>query len=389
MKVQTVATCQALNTYLRRATWGLPAPRRQELWDELEEHALTRAAQLGLHGFSSQDALTQAIRELGPPVRVGLGMAKVYAMPKLLLAAGTLAVALSAALYALAGGRDAVSLLPVLTQRPAKPTCVRGTVPTSPHIAVVSQQGNVTCYTFNQPGAYGGVFLSGTDLQRAITAQGGQVTLQNGHLTLSLPGQTTGGGSVSAFFSKDGVAYYDAASVVRSLRTPRPITLQGFRAPQLRVSGLTLQFGAPGTELGRAFYNPLGLDLAARLLRSGQAAVPVDPLPGEWVAAAPGQTSTGPLHAVQTGLPKGEVVMLMTKRDGQNYAVDTAEVQAGGLVQLQSHAATLRFVKDPGQLGPFASGGAVPGLLVRVSGVPLDRLASGIFLPAQATSTAR
>ena len=37
------ATPTPLAAYLRRATWGLPRARQQELWDELEEHVLTRA----------------------------------------------------------------------------------------------------------------------------------------------------------------------------------------------------------------------------------------------------------------------------------------------------------------------------------------------------------
>ena len=38
-------TSPAVHAYLRRATWGLPRERQQELWDELEEHLLTRAEQ--------------------------------------------------------------------------------------------------------------------------------------------------------------------------------------------------------------------------------------------------------------------------------------------------------------------------------------------------------
>ncbi|MBZ9712818.1 permease prefix domain 1-containing protein [Deinococcus multiflagellatus] len=382
-------TCApALDAYLRRATWGLPEQRRQELWDELEEHVLTRTDHLLLSGLSPQDALTQALRELGPPSRVTLGMAKVYSMPKLFLAATTAALGLSATLYALAGGREMTFTLPVLTQQPVKPSCVRGTVPTSTGLTIVSQQGGVTCYTFNDANAYKGVFLSGTDLQQAINAQGGKATLQGARLSIDLPGLTTDGGDLNALFTKDGTPYYAAATVVGTLRTPLPMTLKDFKAPQVQIGNLKLQLGQPGTNVGRAFYNPLALHLVSRLL-SQDDATPLRTVSGGWFAAAPGETPQGPAHVVQTDLPKGEVVMLVTKRAGNAFMADTAEVQAGGSVRLQSEAKNIRFVNDPAQLGPYASGGQINALLVQISNTPLNELPSAIFLPKQATSSAR
>ena len=67
----------AVTAYLRRATWGLPKLRQQEVWDELEEHLLTRAEQLQLGDLTPTQALAQALHELGSPSRVTLGMAKV------------------------------------------------------------------------------------------------------------------------------------------------------------------------------------------------------------------------------------------------------------------------------------------------------------------------
>ncbi|PTA67250.1 permease prefix domain 1-containing protein [Deinococcus arcticus] len=378
----------ALNAFLRRASWGLPEGRRQELWDELAEHVLTRTDHLLLSGLSPQDALTQALRELGPPSRVTLGMAKVYSMPKLFLAAAAAALGLSAALYALAGGRDVTFTLPVLTQQPVKPSCIRGTVPTATGLTIVSQQGGVTCYTFNDANAYKGVFLSGNDLQQAINAQGGKATLRGARLSIDLPGLTTGGGDLNATFAKDGRPYYDAATVVGTLSTPLSVTLRGFKAPQVQIGNLKLQLGQPGTNVGRAFYNPLALHLISRLLPRDQA-TPLRTVSGGWFAAAPGETLKGPAHTVLTELPEGEVVMLVTKRAGNTFMADTAEVKAGGSVSLKSEAANLRFVTDPDQLGPYASGGQINALLVRLSNTPLNNLPSAIFLPRQATSTAR
>ncbi|WP_019588185.1 hypothetical protein [Deinococcus apachensis] len=49
-------TPAALTAYLRRATWGLPKARQQELWDELEEHVLTRVDHLCALGALPQEA---------------------------------------------------------------------------------------------------------------------------------------------------------------------------------------------------------------------------------------------------------------------------------------------------------------------------------------------
>ncbi|GGI91309.1 permease prefix domain 1-containing protein [Deinococcus wulumuqiensis] len=57
----------ALEAYLRRATAGLPPAKRQEVWDELEEHVYCRAEQLEWQGAAPEQALAQALAELGPP----------------------------------------------------------------------------------------------------------------------------------------------------------------------------------------------------------------------------------------------------------------------------------------------------------------------------------
>ena len=94
-------------------------------------------------------------------------------------------------------------------------------------------------------------------------------------------------------------------------------------------------------------------------------------------------------HHVATSLPAGEVVMLITKRAGENYMADTAPVMQDGSVSLASEANKINFVADPAQLGPYPTRGRINALLVRVSNIPLSKLKTGIFVPAQPTSDAR
>ena len=133
----------ALEAYLRRATAGLPPAKRQEVWDELEEHVFCRAEQLEWQGAAPEQALAQALAELGPPLRVSAAMNGVHNMPKLISIGGIAALAVTAGLYALAGGGSQPLILSVRTTQPVKPSCVRGTKPSGPSITIVSEKNGI------------------------------------------------------------------------------------------------------------------------------------------------------------------------------------------------------------------------------------------------------
>ncbi|MDL2343645.1 permease prefix domain 1-containing protein [Deinococcus sp. MIMF12] len=373
------ATPAPLAAYLRRATWGLPPERQQELWDELEDHVLTRADGLCLSGLSPEAALSQALRELGPPTRVSAGMTQVYLMPKLILTASAAALALSAALYALAGGAEGgVTTLPVLTQRPAKPTCVRGTVPQN--VTVVSQQGGVTCFTYNDPRVYRGVYLRLSTLRDALRTHGIEAAVQPGaNLVFRLP--EAGRVVVSGFTGSDGQGYVSAAGLVAAA-SGAPLTLSGFAAPVVTLAGVPLRFGDGQTaSVGEDFYGELSQALVERV-------VPLwdDPASLSVTTLAEG----GFTHRVGTGLPPGEVVLLVTRRTfGNDFVTSAAEVGADGTATLRSSQQRLRFVFSSGQLSAPSPDGSASALLVRVTGVPLQNLPTVVTLPTPRTSEGR
>ncbi|RTR25342.1 permease prefix domain 1-containing protein [Deinococcus radiophilus] len=72
----------ALTRYLRLATLGLLGEQRQAAQDELEEHLLTRADHLHAFGLPYDQALSQALRDMGSPLLVSAGMLRVHTMPK-------------------------------------------------------------------------------------------------------------------------------------------------------------------------------------------------------------------------------------------------------------------------------------------------------------------
>lgn len=372
-------TPPALAAYLRRATWGLPPQRQQELWDELEDHVLTRADQLSVLGSPPEQALSQALRELGPPTRVSAGMTQVYLMPKLILAASAAALALSAALYALAGGAEGgVTTLPIVTQRPAKPTCVRGTVPQN--VTVVSRQGNVTCFTYNDPRVYRGVYLPLKAVQGALSARGFQAAVQPGAvLAFRLP--EAGRVVVNGFTGPDGQPYVSAAQLVGAA-SAAPLTLSGFAAPVVTLAGVPLRFGdGSAATVGEDFYSELATGIIERLLTPSD-----DPRTFSVTTSLKG----GFTHRVQTDLPPGEVVMLVTRRTFSNdFVASAAEVGADGRVSLRSAQARLRFVFSSGQLSAPSPDGMAAALLVRVTGVPLQNLPTTTILPTPRTSEGR
>lgn len=391
MNDAALQTTPAVRAYLRRATWGLPKERQQEVWDELEEHLLSRAAQLQVSGLIPSEALKCALAELGSPARVSAGMTGVYLMPKLILIAGASAVALSAALYALAGGNEGKILtLPALSTRPVKPSCARGTVSPNAMIEIVSQKDGVTCYTFTDPSVYAGAFVGLNDLKNAFEANGIKTKfLPNGALEVHYPNAPRR--LLNRRFEQGGQGFVDAASLivstVREPITPR-LELTGFDNPVLTLGTLRLQLGSQEQPVkGAAFYQSLMPTLVGVLTTPD--------LSKGWEASVGGidrNTAAAirfPKHQIQTDLNGGEIVMLLTARNKGLYFADFAPVSSDGRATLYTDQSRLRFVSDVAQLSPHLSGGRIPALLVRVTDVPLRSLKIGIFIPRQATSDAQ
>ena len=370
-----------LATYLRRATWGLPEARRQELWDELEEHVLTRADHLTLLGHSPDTALTQAIRELGLPARVTLGMAQVYTMPKLLLAAGTLALGISATLYALAGGSGPTITLPVVSNGLPEASCVKGTLPSETVVTVVSRkpESGITCSIFRQPSEPTFTLtprghISETTLMTAVKAVGGSAKVdQKGYLTFFT---SSAAGSSSASFPattiKDGERYFPVDTLLFLLLT-HDVRLSGFDRPTIRAKDFGLTIGDRADEsVGQAFYSGFTRIFAGQFTNTNQFRF---------------NTDTGPyLHTNQTSLPQGEVVMLMTAKMG-TYTADYAPVGAGGVVKLHSFSPHIVLIDHPKTLDEQPQDGVFNAVLLQVSNVPINEPKR--VLTDQPTSDAR
>jgi hypothetical protein len=385
------STPPALAAYLRRATWGLPKARQQELWDELEEHVLERTDHLCAFGKPYEQALRQAISELGPPARVNAGMSEVYLMPKILISAGVAALALGATFFAIAGGGALLSV-PGLTAKLAAPMCLNNSpaVHADQNALALQQEACNSLLTGGENAELAVVGLN--DLKKVFNDNGIAARLMpSGNLEVFYaPGVTR---VLTRQISLGGKGYTQASnlitSVLNSTFTP-VLRVSGFRNPLLDFGKFTLQLGKADKPVdGTAFYQDLAPVFLGVLKEREKGK-------GWNIAYANfnGGSSTAS-HVVQTKLKPGEVIIMASKTKHPDitqpdiFTGDVAVVSKNGTVALRSDQPHLHFVRNLDQLSSKARNGRINALLLRVTNIPLGDLKSGIFVPVQATSDAR
>jgi hypothetical protein len=385
------STPRPLAAYLRRATWGLSAARRQELWNELEEHLLTRADHLCAFGTPYELALAQAISEMGPPAKVSAGMTEVYLMPKILISAGAAALALGAVFFALAGGGALLSV-PGLTAKLAAPVCLNNSAAAQMDKNALALQ-QAACDALITGGTQAELAVVGlNDLKKVFNDNGIDARLTSlGDLEVRYaPGVTR---VLTKQLNIGGKGYTQAsnliASVLDSTLTP-VLKVSGFNNPVLDFEKFKLQLGNLDRPVdGMSFYQdlaPIFLLALKEHLNSKTWTLSYTRFDG---GSAPVK------HVIQTKLKPGEVVMMASQikssvvTESDIFSGDVALVAQDGTVTLRSYQAHLRFVSTLSQLSPQASDGRVNALLLRVTNIPLRNLKSGILTPAQPTSDAR
>ncbi|MBB5378823.1 hypothetical protein HNQ07_004330 [Deinococcus metalli] len=329
-----MATPPRLLAYLRRATLGLPRHRRQELWDELEDHLLTRSRHLQASGHSPDAALGQALTELGAPTRVSVGMGRVFQVRPLTFALGLLMA--SATLLAL---------------RPAPAPEVLN-VP-SPLAAFQDCAGALPSCLTSTPGD---VWLQPEEVAAALKRQGVQASVnKNGEVIIIWQEKQI---TVPTFLTAGGQPFVGAATLTGVLMQVEPrLRVWGYnRMPILQAGSVSLTLSpAQGQMTSAAYYRSLGRVLVGKWM----AGVTVKP-----------SSSSDPLHRLTTALAPGEVVMLVTRNADGSVAFDVTPVGTNGRVRLHSPHAQLTLVTTVGELRP-TSDPLIPALLVRLTNVPL------------------
>ena len=297
-------------------------------------------------------------------------------MPKLIAFATLTTLAVSAGLYAFAGGGGKVMMLPIETQGPAQ-KCVESTHKDQPNLPVISRNKNFICYQDDSQ-TEEGAYVSMTTAKQAVEALGGKITLHsNGEYKLTLAGGWT---TLSLKFRRGQEPYVYASRLLNSLidlqphTTEQQIMLRGFQRPELTVGELTLKFNQDvKVPLGRNLYGEVASLAISQLVYPQRE----DGYSFEQAYDVFGDVD----HTVKTSLKAGEVILILAKQAENKFKTVLAPVGQGGTLTFKYLPGELRFVTSASDLKPVASGQPQPVILVRLSNVPLQRIQQGIFLP--------
>ncbi|WP_339096532.1 permease prefix domain 1-containing protein [Deinococcus sp. VB142] len=375
------ATPPALEQYLRRATAGLPPAKRQEVWDELEEHVYCRAEQLEWQGAAPEQALAQALAELGPPLRVSAGMNGVHNMPKILSIGGIAALIVTAGLYALAQQPLPTLRVPMQTQGPAL-KCVPFAAP-QPKLNLMFKTPTRNCYQDDSM-TRDGLYISFTQLKQALEPLGIDLrqTPENGSVSYFY--RPLGGKKVSEtfpVFKQGDEPYLDVGQIMLIAMSgfPVPVVAENYAAPTFKVGQQrALALTGQSEDFGRRVFDVLSRQVAMNLFdfsaqkRFGYAFQPFD---------------SGSLRTVQTDLAAGEVVASYqwvssvpekvandVEFTSNRINISVGVVDADGKVSLQMPRGGAVVSSVPSKPGDEV-------MLFRLTHTPFNNLKSGIFLP--------
>jgi hypothetical protein len=251
---------------------------------------------------------------------------------------------------------------------------------------VVSRQNGEICYQVSDTTKGNGALISVAVIKPAVEALGATLTtLPDGQLEFRVPGGTWSRGQPA--YKAGGQSYVFASTLLSTLIKLRPYRamdetiVSGYSKPVLKIGGKTIKFNAvSGAQIGGNLYSDLAGEALDTIFYPREEAHSFDTNFGY---------SGSPVHRIHTGLRSGEVVAMIQRLEENKFFADTGEIQADGTIELRSSSPSIRFVNVPEEVQAVAGAGRTPAILIRLSNIPLDKLKTGIFLPAQTTSDAR
>lgn len=295
-------------------------------------------------------------------------------MPRL-IAFGTIGMlAISAGLYALAGGGGKVLTLPVVTQGPAQ-NCVDAKRKDQPNLPVVSRNQNFICYQ-NDNEKIEGAYISLATARQAIEALGGKLTSPpDGSYRLEAQDGST---SFRPSFRQGNDYYIPATGLLgmlirnESRHAGKKIVLRHYHKPELSIDGLTFKLSQRVNEpVGRQIYSEVGDMILSQLVYKGKS-----------YSSTVSYNAVGDVpHTVRTSLKADEAVLVLARLGDNEFKSVIRPVGLNGELKFYFLPGELRFVNSAEALTPPQSGQATPIMLVRLTNVPLNNLQSGIFLP--------
>lgn len=341
MTTHTYQTPAPLAAYLRRATYGLSAEQREEVWNELEEHVLCRANRLEFQGLDADQALRQAIKELGPPLKISLQLNGVHNMPKLFAFGTLIALGASASLYAAAQITPPTVQLPVQTKAPHT-KCVKTDAP-QPALTLYAKYDGYNCYQDDSK-QVDMLTISYETLQQASNAVGFKTQLsQDGNMVTLYPPLSTKGIPIYTRYKENGIGYVNMSVLFQIATSPVPFSIhfEDYNKPTGIFAKHRIQLSSGEEGVGQLVYQGLTDAAIMRIYFSNSKTF--------YANSEPTDKGT-PTRTVQTPFKAGEVIAAIQRvpsitkeNNGEKYEVSQFRTSLGvtdaeGKVTLQMPA---------------------------------------------------
>jgi hypothetical protein len=373
LALRSAAKHAALERYLHLATWGLWGHKRREVRLELEGNIRDMAGDYQVFGLSESDAIDRVLEEFGPPEKVSLGMAKVYAVPTLLRNT-FIAVTLAGLGISLLNSSAAQI---ASTSNGVVPICPEYTSKTKTGQLVILRKIANDCRTDLESS-----WVELTSLKTLLETKGVKYVHDKDGLLLTFPGDkpiriemhpeidATRGSVDVRSFKRNGQTYLNTNFLIEYIayNSKLPVTLRGWINPRLSVGNTSLEFGTTDNPVqARRLFESMFLGAFYGHYKRFVGSQDMAPFP-----LYPRYFLSHPYrHVIKVNDPPGTVYGTMARYRRHPRGSDTtdyAPVSSDGTVELYFPWSKIEFVTDLNLMQPEPINGRVRVLLVRSNG---------------------
>jgi hypothetical protein len=255
--------------YLRKSTRGLWGKKRREVRNELATHIEGRVWAHLVAGTNELEAVEKTLKELGQPINVSAGMARLYTLP-LMAGSGMMLAMCCALVVVLLSGSTAQSIAGTFywPSEECMSAFEEGRLSSNPDRDYLNGVNMGSCNGFLNT-----LWLNFNDLKPIFEAKGVRVTQETNIIRLDFPDGkhvTFPPGNYDEFGNFDpccsdpnGVmtvesGYFELWDLLKRVaRNPEiPLTIKGWDNPTIHIDEVSFQIGTEAQPfLGEDFYN--------------------------------------------------------------------------------------------------------------------------------------
>ena len=350
-----------LERYLKAATRGLWGKKKLEVREELEAHILERAHKHELLGLEHQQAISNAIQELGDAREMNRGMNEVHTMPTFRFMTFSLTT---------------IALTVVMVS----------SRPSTAQVSLTNDGPSIPCKdcSYSPLPKMGVDWLSIDSLEQAFKKQDIATKRSKNLLEVLTKNKTY---KIEPSMYRNGQQYIVWNKFFWSMVTQAgpntSIIFTGWKQPQFKLGEVKLNLGTNS----EAFHSE---DAYGNLLRRFIYFFDFKNSTRAMISGFP-NTSSKSQHTFHFDTPDETVYGLVSIDERGNYNYDVAPSRAG-ITKLYVPQPALRIVNDFGKLSPYRSGGKVNAVLIQFTGIVSSDARSGadykIVMPSKPESDA-